>query len=236
MKNISELLDRGRKINSRLILAIDLHSFENDLYGEIDLLMSKLKKYVVAIKIGLPTIISLGVDKLRELLHNYSEYYFIADMKIADVGHINRILCRYASYMGFDAVISHSIIGFEGGLKEVVEEIHGNGGAVFALCSMTHPGAQDIYNKNFELMLNISIKAGVDGFVLPATQPDYINKTRRVVGNSKVIISPGVIFQGAKIGTAISYGADFEIIGRAIYKAKDPVKVAEEYRSVLGWD
>ena len=40
--------------------------------------------------------------------------------------------------------------------------------------------------------------------------------------------------QGAEVGDAIKTGADYEIIGRAIYGASDPKKAAEElYKEIL---
>ncbi|WP_252896574.1 orotidine 5'-phosphate decarboxylase / HUMPS family protein [Metallosphaera hakonensis] len=44
----------------------------------------------------------------------------------------------------------------------------------------------------------------------------------------KVIISPGVGAQGAKPGTAICHGADYEIVGRSVYQARDPAQKLRE--------
>lgn len=239
-RNIKWLLERAKKINSRLILALDLYAEprtlrRNDVKDQADSLLSRLCSYVVAVKIGWPTILTLGVDEIKDLIDKHREFYYIADMKIADVGHVNRVLCKYADYMGFDAVIVHAIIGRVGGLDDVVSEVHEKGGAVFALCAMSHRGAEDALNRNFRDLLKLSINANVDGFVLPATQPYYIAEARKIIGYDKVIISPGVIAQGACIGDAIKHGSDFEIIGRGIYASKDPIKSAKEFASKLKW-
>ncbi len=239
MRNISYLIRRAKFLDSRLIVALDLYTDTVDskslLIDRLDKLLEKLTNYVAAIKIGLPTILCLGIDELHELLHKYRDYYFIADMKISDVGHIDRILCRYADRMGFDAVISHAIIGLKNGLEVVVDEVHSKGGSVFTVCAMSHPGAEEILNTNFSKMLDVSLKAGVDGFILPATQPKYIQMAREKIGREKIVISPGVVHQGAEVGIAIEYGADFEIIGRGVYLADDPVKAAQTYASKLRW-
>jgi orotidine-5'-phosphate decarboxylase len=43
----------------------------------------------------------------------------------------------------------------------------------------------------------------------------------------------GIGSQGGKFGEAIAAGGDFEIIGRAIYDAPDPLKAAAEIRAAI---
>jgi len=238
-RGISWLIDRARRINSRLILALDVCRRSGvsprDVRVAVENLLDGLRDYVVGVKIGLPTILSLGMDSIREILECYRDYYFIADLKIADVGHIVRTLCSYTDYMGFDAVIVHAVIGRCGGLDEAVNEVHSRGGAVFSVCAMSHRGAEEVLNRNFSTLVKLSMDAGVDGFILPATMPEYITRARRIIGGSKIILSPGVIAQGASIGSAIKYGADFEIIGRGIYAASNPIEKAREYSQKLKW-
>ena len=240
-EGVRRLITRAEKINSRLILALDVYSSELgdscrfDIFRKADELLSALKSYVVGVKIGLPTTLYLGLDKVKELIDSHREYFFIADFKLADIGYIDKILCRFANSVGFDGIIAHSSIGYEGGLKEIVNEVHRWGGAVFAVVAMSHKGAEEFLNRHFLSLLNISLKAGVDGFILPATMPKYISSVRRRVGREKVILSPGVVKQGAKVGAAVRRGADFEIIGRGIYASEDPVGKAREYSSILRW-
>jgi len=235
MRSISYLLNRGRDLNSRLILALDIHSQLENSLKSIDSLLSNLKDYVVAVKIGLPTILCFGLNTISEFISKYPEYYYIADLKIADVGHINKIICQHLDSAGFDAVISHAFIGYRNGLNVITDYIHSRGGSVFTVCAMTHEGAEEILNKNFTELLELSILSNVDGFILPATQPKYITLARERVGSKKVIISPGVVYQGANVGLAIDFGADFEIIGRGIYLAENPIKAAMNYVSKLRW-
>ncbi len=236
----SYLIERARRINTRLILALDIHPLDlstnmrESVFRIVDRLLSKLTDYVAGVKIGLPAILGLGLDSIRELISRYREYYYIADLKIADIGYIAGILCKYAYQSGFDAVVSHSIIGLKNALERVTESMHNVGGGVYAVVAMSHEGAKEVLNRNFDILLQICLKANVDGFILPATQPKYISKARAIC-KDKIILSPGVIYQGAKVGTAVRYGADFEIIGRGIYAADDPVKSAMEYASKLRW-
>ncbi|MCJ7463580.1 MAG: orotidine 5'-phosphate decarboxylase, partial [Thermoplasmata archaeon] len=63
--------------------------------------------------------------------------------------------------------------------------------------------------------------AGARGIVAPATRPERIAALRKIIGGLE-IISPGVGAQGGKASDAIRAGADYIIVGRAIYDAPDP--------------
>ncbi len=53
-------------------------------------------------------------------------------------------------------------------------------------------------------------------------------------GSETYIISPGVRAQGAEPGDAITSGADYEIVGRAIYQSENPKDSAEQiYREII---
>lgn len=233
-------VSRGKQINSRLVLAIDLYlerfSDKFKLYEKIQDILSALENYVAGVKIGLPTILSLTTDLVNDLIVGGNwEYFFIADMKIADVGHVSSALLKQAAYMGFNAVISHAAIGYKGALENIVSEAKKHKIGVLTVCAMSHPGAEEIINTVFHRNLEVSLKANVDGFISPATMPKYIRKIREV-GVGKLIFSPGVGVQGASPGSAIKAGADFEIVGRAIYEAENPDVQAANILQYLRWE
>ncbi|MGI6078851.1 MAG: orotidine 5'-phosphate decarboxylase / HUMPS family protein, partial [Fastidiosipilaceae bacterium] len=66
---------------------------------------------------------------------------------------------------------------------------------------------------------------------------DRIAAIRKIAGNDKEILSPGVGAQGGSASAAIRAGADYVIVGRAIYASDDPAaaagKFADEARSAL---
>ena len=237
---IHRFRERGAQVDSRIILALDVHCLlrggcQSELFKQVLLLLSSLRDIVAGVKIGLPTILTLGEEGIYRLLREYDwDYFFIADTKIADIGHIGGLIVEHLSEMGFDAVIAHSIIGFEDGLKSIVEKAREKSIGVFSLPAMSHPGAEEILNKCFRDNVDASLKAGVDGFVLPATKPYYI-KAVRDMGYEGLVISPGVGVQGAKPGSALASGADYEIIGRAIYMSEDPVSSAKYFHRFLRW-
>ena len=226
--------------DSRIVLAFDRHhlfkeGLSYELFRDSLALLNSLRGLVSGIKIGIPTVLTLGEGGVYRLINEYDwGFFFIADFKIADVEHINRAIVRHIADLGFDGLIAHSIIGYEGGLKAIVDEAREYGLGVLALVAMTHKGAGELLNKLFEESLEVALKSGVDGFILPASKPEYI-KYVRSIAEDKIIMSPGVGFQGASFGSAVDAGADFEIIGRSIYMTEDPRKAAEEIRRVLRW-
>ena len=237
---IYKVRERGAQIDSRIILALDIHcvfreACQSKLFRDILVLLNSLRELVAGIKIGLPTIFTLGEEGIYRLLREYDwSYFFIADVKIADIGHIGKAILDHLIDMGFDAAIVHAVIGFEDGLESIVGRAREKGIGILSLLAMSHPGGEEILNKCFEDNLNASLKAGVDGLVLPATKPQYI-KIARNMGYDGLIISPGIGVQGAEPGVAIAAGADYEIIGRSIYMSDDPVSSTKIFRRILRW-
>ena len=147
----------------------------------------------------------------------------IYDGKIADIPFISREIAEIAYGEGADAIIMHSFVG-----SDVIEEIINlNMGDVIAVVEMTHPGALEYYQPNSEKMAEQVSKLGVNGIVLPATRPDRVKILSKLIDNSVYVISPGIKAQGAKPGDAIINGADYEVVGRAIYDSVNPKKSAE---------
>ena len=194
-------------------------------------MLDELIERLAGVKFGVPTIASLGLWRLSRLLHTLKgQVYLLADMKVADVSHVSRSIVRIVGEAGFDGIIAHAIVGLRGGLAEVVDEARECGLEVYALVAMSHPGAEEVLNRNFEKTLRLALDAGVDGLVLPATMPSYISKAREKAPQA-TIISPGIGAQGASPGSAISAGADFEIVGRTILNSDDPPsKLLEVWR------
>jgi len=238
VKRVNELAKRS---DSRIVLAIDydfnpyrlklweLRSKERKkILDETEKLLSELRGLIAGVKVGVPMMFSLGLDIVEEIISSSKQsYFFICDSKMADIGHINRLVAAQLFEAGFDGLIIHAAIGEKGGPDEVVDLDDEMGKGVLGLCAMTHPGASEHLNKHIDELLSIAASAGVDGYVLPATYPQLITKARANYP-STLILSPGVGTQGAGFGSAISAGADFEIIGRSITQDSSPAKKAKE--------
>ena len=243
---VKRALELARKTNSRIVLALD-PVFNPYRFKRLDRrsrerlnvntsaknLLSELKGLVVGVKIGLPIMLGLGPDQVEDILNSYKKrYFFICDLKMADIGHINRLVAEQLFELGFDALIIHAVIGAKEGIDKVVELAKTMEKGVLGLCAMSHPGASEHLNQNFGKLLSIAASAGVDGFVLPATYPQLITRAKKV-HSSKLVFSPGVGVQGARFGSALSAGADFEIIGRSIAQAPSPSEKTKEILKVM---
>ncbi|MHA1615974.1 MAG: orotidine-5'-phosphate decarboxylase [Candidatus Njordarchaeales archaeon] len=218
-------LDMG---GSRIILALD-----NPLIDCVAL-ADKLRGRIAGIKIGLPYILTKGSAQTRDFLKNFAEdFFFIADTKMADVGHVMVMTLEKLNEMNFDAAIVHGFVGVKNALDVLVESSKELDMKLFMVAAMSHPGAEEMLNKSFKKLLDIAKDLDFYGIVLPATMPQYIRDARKILGNKEmVIISPGVGAQGANPGDALKAGADFEIIGRLIVNAQDPLKVVSHINEV----
>jgi len=181
-----------------------------------------------AIKIGRTLEMQTGkgiIAKIKE----FSDLPLIYDGKIADIPYISRKIAEKAYDAGADAVIVQGFVG-----SDVLNEIVDLGlGDVIAVVEMTHPGSDEYIQPVSEKIAEMVEDIGVDGVVLPATRPERVKKLVKIVKNTYVI-SPGIKAQGANPGDAIVNGADYEVVGRAIYEADNPKRAAEEiYKEVI---
>ena len=205
------------KSDSRLVLALD----ETD--GKKALAIAESVGDIVdAIKINWPLVLSEGPQMITKL-SEMSEV--ICDFKIADIPNTVRLIVENAVSRGASAVIVHAFTG-DDSLRAAVEA---SGDAeVYAVTEMSHPGAKMFTAQHAEEMARLGVECGVDGFIAPATRPDRIAAIRAVVGDRK-ILSPGVGAQGGKASDAISAGATYAIVGRAIYGSDNPRDSAKAF-------
>lgn len=204
--------------DSRLVLALD------ETNGEKALAVAESVSGIVdAIKINWPLVLSEGPEMITRL-SELSDV--ICDFKVADIPNTVRLIVENAVSRGASAVIVHAFTG-DDSLRAAVEA---SGGAeIYAVTEMSHPGAVMFTAQHAEEMARLGVECGVDGFIAPATRPDRIRAVRFVVGEGKKILSPGVGAQGGKASDAIRAGADYAIVGRAIYGSDDPRASAEAF-------
>lgn len=177
---------------------------------------------VDAIKINWPLVLSVGPEMITEL-SKFSEV--ICDFKVADIPNTVRLIVENAVSRGASGVIVHAFTG-EDSLRAAVDAA--GGADIYAVTEMSHPGGQMFTAKHAEEMARMGVECGVSGFIAPATRPERITAVRKIAGELK-ILSPGVGAQGGKASDAIRAGADYAIVGRAIYGAKDPKAAAEAF-------
>ena len=194
---------------NRIILALDVISRADAMR-----VVEAVKGYVDAIKINWPLVLATGPDIIREMSRVKD---VICDFKIADIPNTNKLIVEQAMSRGASAVICHGFTG-DDSVKACVDAAKGQ---VFVVTEMSHPGGKQFTAPVADKLAALAKSAGARGIVAPATRPERIAALRKIIGGLE-IISPGVGAQGGKASDAIRAGADYIIVGRAIYDAPDP--------------
>lgn len=206
---------------SRILIALDV------LRMEPMRLVEEVQSYIVGVKVGLPFILQWGLDEVRELIDVFSSsLYILCDFKLADIPEIVAEELRLIWQLGFDGAILHL---FQGGVEKLASLPHRP--ELFGLVSMTHEESR-LIDQHFEDLVSAVKEAGFEGCIVPATKPNLIAEARRRLPHS-TLISPGVGTQGARVGSAVSAGSDFEIIGRAITTSSNPKEAAKAARDAI---
>ncbi len=198
----------------RILLALDVTS-----RVEAMRVVDAVRDHVDGIKINWPLILAAGPDIITEMSKVKP---VICDLKVADIPNTNRLIVEQAVSKGASAVICQGFVG-EDSVKACVDAAKGQ---VFVVTEMSHPGGKQFTAPVADRLAALAKAAGARGIVAPATRPERIAELRKIIGGLE-IISPGVGAQGGKASDAIRAGADYIIVGRAIYEAADPGAAAK---------
>ena len=208
--------------NPGIVLALD-----EDNEEIIKVKVKKILRYIEAIKVGYPLVLSMGMKVIKKL----SSYKpVIADFKIADVPHIASKLAEAAFEWGASAVISHGFTGSDS-VKAVLEVASKYDGEVYVVTELSSPGGREFMAGVSEEIAEMAKKIGCHGIIAPATRPERIKRFREIVGNLK-IFSPGVGVQGGNARETIEAGADFLIVGRSIYEGDVERNIKDILRTI----
>ncbi len=209
---------------SRLILALDetIESRAMEVAREVS-------DIVDAIKINWPLVLAASpeiINTLSDLSH------VICDFKIADIPNTNRLIVKQAFSRGASGVIVHGFTGKD----SVQAAVDAADVSVYVVTEMTHPGGEEFTSPAAIRVAQIAKEVGAAGVIAPATRPQRIRKIREEV-RDLLILAPGVGVQGGRASEAIENGADYIIVGRAIYQSEDPREatqsIVEEIESAL---
>ncbi len=178
--------------------------------------LNSLKDLVVGVKVGFPLSLMIGWEGISGIVGRHPEYYWIADFKLADIPDVVQHILGKFEDMKIDGAIIHLFTGH----RRYDSRLD-----LIGVAGMSHPEAK-LIRENFIKLLEIADLLDIWGIVVGATRPEMIREAKRRLPKVK-IFSPGIGFQGAKPGSALEAGADFEIVGRSILRSEDPVKAAE---------
>ena len=208
-----------------IILALDV----TDEKDAIEI-VSKTAGCIDAVKIGYPLVLGTGLAIVSKL----SKFApVIADFKVADIPNTDRLICEHVFKAGCSAIIVQGFTGPDS-LAECVKIAKEYDRKVFVVSEMSHLGGDYFFTDSVSKEIaSLAKKSGAFGIVAPATRPARVKELRAVIGNELKIISPGVGAQGGSAADTIKAGADWVIVGRSIYGAKDPRAEAEKVKKEI---
>jgi len=235
-----------RERNSSIVLALDsVPSEHGGLLSASLRMLRSVHPYICAVKINnhllLPLGLHGGVERIIEEAHSLG-LPIIMDCKINDIGYTNRVIAENFFNAGFDAVTANPFVGWEDGLKPVFEAARKMNRGVILLVYMSHKASREGYGQTvydaktnerkpqYIIFAEKALTWKADGAVVGGTYPEKIREVHEVLKENVPIYSPGIGAQGGSLRAAISSGAKYVIIGRAITLAEKPELAAERLR------
>ena len=212
-----------------LIVALDAVR-ELERAETLSKIVESTSQYVSGFKIGVGVLLKHGLGVISTV-KSISSRDVIVDLKLADIGDVMKSTLELVASSGANAVIAHGFVGVSDALDKLIERARDLGVRVILVVSMSHRGSEEYIDKHSEELLRDATQLGVHGVVVPATKPWLITRARSVLGSRVLIYSPGIGVQGAEPGDALCAGADYEIIGRLVTTAPDPLSAVKTVRS-----
>lgn len=205
--------------------------FAADLMEELPCLrlIKDISNFIDVIKIGYPLILNAGIQIVEKIKKDCG-LPIIADFKIMDISETAKNIVSTVIKAGCDGVMVCGVCGPEV-VYDCIKEAHNK--MVFVFNEFTCMSAL-ITDKVADDTARMAKELGAYGIQAPGTKPHRVQRLRQIVGDDLVIIACGIGAQGPKPGSAIEAGADYEIIGRAIYASVNPRRSAEGIRKSMG--
>jgi len=218
-----------RETGGRLVVAVDAPAID---LQQLASFLDNVPEGVVGIKVGLPYLIHYGVRQLRNLINNYPKLYFIADLKLSDIGDIMALSAKEVLSTGFDGIVAHAFTGLAGALDRLEKVVHDAGSDLILQVTMSHAGATHTFDSVYGAIKEIINGVNADALIIPANKTQIISDIRKSFGRKHVILSPGIMIRGVSPGEAICVGADAEIVGRAVFDTRDPIAATKDVLSM----
>lgn len=181
----------------------------------------------------------LSLDDMREIVEAIHDGGCLAllDAKLTDIGSTNEAGLHWISHLGFDAVTFSPFPGFRDGCDIVYEWARRLDRGIFALCKMSNPGSGDYQSLMVEgepfyiRLVRDAHNNGCNGFVVGGTATSELEAVRSIIGEERLILSPGLGPQGGDPTEAFRRGANREG-ERLILASSRSINYAYE---ILGW-
>lgn len=221
--------------------------------GDVDeavAIVKRLGPHVGAFKIGHALTLPHGLSIIERLREAGAHRVFL-DLKFHDIPNSVALAVREATKHGVWMLTLHTS-GGPAMMTAAVQEAQEVGEidapllmGVSVLTSLDqhtltdHVGIQRTIDEQMAYMSRLAIECGLDGVICPAPE---ISNVRRAIGNEGIIVTPGIRLSAhaqddqRQVGTAsqaLSDGANYLVIGRALVDSPDPESTLERMGFVL---
>ena len=224
------------EIAKRLIVALDLPNTD-----QATKLVEKLDDYVSFYKIGL-TLIPIGGFDLAKKLKKARKKVFL-DMKLFDIGQTIENTVKNISQLDIDFLTVHGDPQVIRSASKAKDNPSMKILAVTLLTSMNRNDLDESLIKEGDLSnlvverARIAFLSGADGVIASPKETKKIKCLKESEG--KLIITPGVRLphqpnndqkRVADPVTAFNNGCDYIVVGRPIYKSKNPLAEVKKFQ------
>jgi len=228
------------KPEERIILALDFPAFK-----EAKSWVQTLKRKVKTFKVGPILFLNSGPMGIKEFIDNGADIFL--DLKFHDIPSTVEKSSRQVVGYGIKMFTIHALGGLEM-MKKAVEAVRLESEklskpkpiilAVTILTSQSEESLKQIgiTSSSQDAVLRLATladKAGMDGLVASGREVEIL---RKEFGDRFILVVPGIRtgasindhFRAVTPSEAVSQGADYLVIGRAITETKNPEAVVDE--------
>ena len=219
-------------MNRKVIVALDMSSREEALQ-----LLEQLHDLAGMFKVGGQLFMSAGPGIIQEIIGNGGNVFL--DLKFHDIPNTVTQAAVEAAKLGVSMMTVHAAGGrvmMETVAKELAQNFGDRRPQVVAVTVLTSLDTRALFEMGLEHPLDEQVQklallaqqSGIDGVVC---SPREIQFVRKVVNPQFKIVSPGIRLPGQSLSDqqrvatpreALSSGADYIVVGRAVTDGRDP--------------
>ena len=219
-------------MNRRVIIALDVSSREEALH-----LLKQLRDLVGMFKVGSQLFMTAGPSIVQEIIGNGGNVFL--DLKFHDIPNTVTQAAVEAAKLGVSMMTVHAAGGramMEAIARELGEKFGDRKPPVVAVTVLTSLDTRALFEMGWEQPVDQQVErlallaqdCGIDGVVC---SPREIQLVRKVVNPQFKIVTPGIRLPDQshndqqRVATpreALSSGADYIVLGRAVTGERDP--------------
>ena len=210
----------------RLQLAIDTLGL-----AEAERLVDRVRDLVDVVEVGTPLVIREGVGAVRRLHAAFPGLVLLADLKIADGGHLEATLGLEAGAR----IVTVLAAAEDATIREVVRAARERGGEVMAdLLGVAEPArrAREVDALGVDhvcLHTPVDVQAGHAD--LAGAAVDGLRAVRAALRTARAAVAGGITRE--RCAALAALGPDLVVVGAAITRAPDPRAAAAAIRAAL---